>query len=122
MIDAALETIFETFAVDPQRIAIGGFSDGASYALSLGLTNGDLFGSVLAYSPGFMVPSRQVGRPRLFISHGREDNVLPIDRCSRRIVPMLEHAGYEVRYHEFSGGHVVPTAAVDDSIQLFLPA
>jgi predicted esterase len=34
--------------------------------------------------------------------------VLPIDRCSRRIVPALEEAGYDVSYHEFKGGHTVP--------------
>ncbi len=32
---------------------LGGFSDGASYALSLGLTNGDVFDSLIAFSPGF---------------------------------------------------------------------
>jgi poly(3-hydroxybutyrate) depolymerase len=42
--------------VDPQRICVSGFSDGASYALSLGLANGDLFTHVAAFSPGFMRP------------------------------------------------------------------
>jgi predicted esterase len=40
-----------------------GFSDGASYALSLGLANGDLFTHVLGFSPGFMRVPRHVGRP-----------------------------------------------------------
>jgi phospholipase/carboxylesterase len=35
-------------------VALGGFSDGASYALSLDLTNGDLFASLIAFSPGFI--------------------------------------------------------------------
>ncbi|HEX5441104.1 MAG TPA: phospholipase, partial [Ktedonobacterales bacterium] len=38
-IDGALASIFARYAVDVSRLAIGGFSDGASYALSLGLTN-----------------------------------------------------------------------------------
>jgi predicted esterase len=109
-IDRALECTFSRYAVDPARIAVGGYSDGASYALSLGITNGDLFTHVLAFSPGFMVPAGRRGRgaPRIFVSHGTHDGWLPIDRCSRRIVPQLEHAGYEVRYREFEGGHVVP--------------
>src|SRR4051794_39188708 len=53
MIDGALESTFNRYAVDPARIAVGGFSDGASYALSLGITNGDLYTHVLAFSPGF---------------------------------------------------------------------
>ena len=42
-IDRALAQIFNRNAIDPSKVAIAGFSDGASYALSVGLTNGDLF-------------------------------------------------------------------------------
>ena len=107
-IDRALEETFCHYSVDPARLAVGGFSDGASYALSLGINNGDLFTDVWAFSPGFMAPSESVGTPRFFISHGRRDRVLPIERCSRRIVPQLERAGYEVTYREFDGAHTVP--------------
>ena len=107
-IDRALGHAFSRCAVDPSRVALGGYSDGASYALSLGLANGDLFSHVLAFSPGFLASAGQRGSPRIFVSHGTQDGWLPIDSCSRRIVPQLERAGYEVRYHEFDGGHVVP--------------
>jgi predicted esterase len=106
-IDRALEHTFSRCAVDPSRVAVGGYSDGASYALSLGLANGDLFSHVLAFSPGFLAPTGQRGSPRIFVSHGTQDRWLPIDSCSRRIVPRLERAGYEVCYREFEGGHVV---------------
>jgi len=109
-IDRALEETFYRYAVDPTRIAVAGYSDGASCALSLGITNGDLFTHVLAFSPGIMTPARQRGSPRIFVSHGTRDRWLPIDRCSRTIVPRLERAGYSVRYREFEGGHVVPPA------------
>ena len=95
-------------AVDPARIGIGGFSDGASYALSLGVANGDLFTHVLAFSPGFIARAGQRGKPRVFISHGTKDEVLPIDRTSRSIVPDLERRGYDVTYREFNGPHTVP--------------
>src|SRR5215210_4741331 len=36
-IDRALEHSFSRCAVDPERVGVGGYSDGASYALSLGL-------------------------------------------------------------------------------------
>lgn len=107
-IDRALAQTFGRYAIDPKRIAVGGFSDGASYALSLGLTNGDLFTHIIAFSPGFMAPTRQQGRPRIFISHGTRDQVLPIGRCSRRLVPQLEGAGFDVLYREFDGAHTVP--------------
>ncbi|WP_228281970.1 alpha/beta hydrolase [Rubrobacter marinus] len=107
-IDGALERTFSRYAVDPARVAVAGFSDGASYALSLGITNGDLFRRVLALSPGFMAPAGRVGSPRFYVSHGTRDAVLPIERCSRTIVPRLERSGYGVRYREFDGGHEVP--------------
>lgn len=107
-IERALAQTFGRYAVDPQRIAAGGFSDGASYALSLGVTNGDLFTHVIAFSPGFMAPAGQKGSPRLFISHGTRDRVLPIERCSRRIVPQVRGAGYDVLYREFDGAHSIP--------------
>jgi phospholipase/carboxylesterase len=100
----------------PGNVAVGGFSDGASYALSLGLANGDVFDAVLAFSPGFAAPALQVGRPDIFVSHGRADRVLPIERCSRRLVPALRRAGYDVHYHEFDGGHVVPEPVVEDAL------
>ena len=87
--------------------------------LSLGITNGDLFTHVLAFSPGFMVPAGQRGSPRIFVSHGAHDGWLPIDRCSRRIVPQLERAGYEVRYREFEGGHVVPPEVASEATDWF---
>lgn len=120
MLDRALELVFRTYRVDPGRIAIAGFSDGASYALSVGVTNGELFTHVLAFSPGFMVPKNISGRPRIFVSHGRGDQVLPIDRCSRRIVPQLSGAGYAVDYREFDGGHVVPPEMVTAALEPFL--
>ena len=86
---------------------VGGFSDGASYALSLGITNGDLFTHVLAFSPGFVAPAGQTGAPRIFVSHGTRDGVLPIDRCSRSIVPELKRGGYDVLYREFDGEHSI---------------
>lgn len=120
-IDAALDTVSERCTIDPAHVAIGGFSDGASYALSVGLANGDLFTHVIAFSPGFMAPAVQVGAPRCYLSHGVRDSVLPIDRCSRRIVPTLERAGYDVRYREFDGSHALPTGVVREALEWFAP-
>ena len=108
LLDTLLDDVFAHCAVDPARVAIGGFSDGASYALSLGVMNGDLFTHVVVFSPGFMAPAGQRGTPRLFLSHGTRDGVLSVDSCSRRIVPQMRRLGYDLQYHEFDGGHTVP--------------
>ena len=119
-IDAALARAFSRVNVDPARVAIGGFSDGASYALSLGLTNGDLFSEIMAFSPGYIDAGALTGRPRVFDSHGTADNVLPIGQTSRRIVPWLQARGYEVNYVEFTGGHVLPLSIMGQALEWWL--
>lgn len=120
-IDAALRFTFDRCAIDPMRIALAGFSDGASYALSLGPSNGDLFTHIIAWSPGFSDPDEPiVGAPRVFISHGTQDNVLPLSGTRNGIVPMFEMDGYAVRYREFEGRHEMPDTVVSATMDWFL--
>jgi phospholipase/carboxylesterase len=115
LLDAALAHVLTLYPVVPGNLAISGFSDGASSAVSLGIANGDLFAHVLAWSPGFAAPRVQNGRPRFFVSHGTGDSVLPIGRCSRPLVASLRSAGYDVEYLEFDGPHMVPPEVVEAS-------
>lgn len=116
-IDRALREVFRTCRVDPARVFIEGFSDGASYALSLGLTNGDLFSRVIAFSPGFMRVKKAYGTPAVFVAHGTRDAILPIEDTSRRLVPSLRRIGYAVRFREFDGGHMVPPAIAREAVE-----
>ena len=116
-LDKALAKVFETVPIDRKRVAVGGFSDGASYAISLGLQNGDLFTHVAAFSPGFFVGNQRRGRPIFYISHGKRDEILPFDTTSRRIVPELEAANYSVRFKEFDGPHTVPAPIAREAFQ-----
>jgi predicted esterase len=118
-IDRVLEQTFDAYPVE--GCTIGGFSDGASYAICLGLTNGDLFDSVLAFSPGFAAPLVMHGKPQVLVTHGIHDRVLPIDRCSRRLVPRLRTLGYAVTYDEFAGGHEVPDPVLQRAVRWLLP-
>lgn len=116
-LNRALEFVFERLNVDATRVAIGGFSDGATYGLSVGLANGDLFPRIVANSPGFVVQAPQQGRPRLFFSHGTADQVLPIDQCSRVIVPRLRSMGYDVTFREFEGRHELPPEIANEAMR-----
>jgi predicted esterase len=118
-IDQQLTRLFERCLVDPHHIAVAGFSDGASYAVSLGLINGDLFTHIMAYSPGFIIPGMRHGQPRVFIAHGTHDHILPIDRCGRRIANELDAAGYAVDFNEFDGDHMIRPEMVDRSMTWF---
>lgn len=104
-IDEALKKAFAQFAIDPARIAVTGFSDGASYALSLAVYNPELFGAVLAFSPGGIVEPPAGPRSRIFISHGDKDRVIPIETTTHGIGPGLRQIGFEVEVEVFDGGH-----------------
>jgi len=122
-LDDALAHTFDRVRVDPARIVLGGFSDGASYALSLGVANGDLFSHLIAYSPGFMSPGRPLtGRPPIFVSHGRQDSILPFAYTRDNLVPSLERSGYDVTFHPFEGDHGVPSDVSETALSWFLGA
>jgi predicted esterase len=121
LVDQALTKAFELRRVDSHKIAVCGFSDGASVALGLGISNGDLFGHVIAFSAGF-VPSgaEQTGKPRIFLSHGTRDEILPIDSCGRRLAKEFKRDGYDVTFREFDGPHGVPPEIARAGIEWFL--
>ena len=119
-IDRALALAFSECRIDANRIALGGFSDGATYALSLGITNANLFKSIVAFSPGTVRPAAKTGKPRIFITHGTNDTVLPIDVSSREIVDALKEKEYPVTYEEFEGGHTIPRERAMRAIEWLL--
>ena len=113
---AMQQTTFQ-YSIDRQRIFVGGFSDGASFSLSLGISYGDTFQRVYAGSPGVMQPIEANGKPPIFISHGTEDQTMPIDVTSRTFVPRLKALGYDVTYREYQGRHQLPPAILREAIE-----
>lgn len=120
-LEEALRFTFDRWRIDPRRVALAGFSDGASFTLSVGVSNGDLFSSLIAHSPGFFAPDDPlVGSPRVYISHGRQDDILPVTRSRDAFVPRFREAGYDVTYEEFDGRHEVPPEIAESSLDWFL--
>ena len=108
VLQRVMKTVQTRCTVDRTRIWLGGFSDGGSFSLSLGISYGDVFKRVYAGSPGVMQPMAANGKPRIFISHGTSDQTMPIDDTSRRFVPRLKRLGYDVTYREYAGRHQLP--------------
>ena len=119
-IDQALRFTFASVPVDPSHVILGGFSAGGIMVLSLGPSNGDLFGWILAFSPVGIDVAGWVGKPKFFIAHGTLDPVVNIGMSSRAIVPALRNAGASVVYREFEGPHVVPDFALQEGLTLAL--
>lgn len=122
-IDWALAQAFGRCNIDPAIMALCGFSDGATYSLSLGLSNGDLFGRLIAFAPGFYQPGRQlIGKPEIWIAHGYDDQVFNEDYTATEIVEELRDDDYVVDYTPFEGGHEVPAEISDAALDWFVGA
>ncbi len=106
--------------LDPAHVALGGISDGAGYALSMGLAYGDTFNHLIVFMGGQMVPFRNQGKPKIFLAHGIDDTQMPIDKTARKYVPQLKAEGYDVTYHEYKGGHRVPPTEIREAFKWFL--
>jgi phospholipase/carboxylesterase len=119
-VNLALAEAYGRCTIDRGRLAVGGFSDGATYALTLGVSNGDLFPAVMALSPGGIVAGEQRGAPRFFVSHGTLDTVLPIARAGDAVVEKLRDAGYRVTYRRFRGGHEASPETSAAAVRWFL--
>ena len=104
-----------------RRIAVGGFSDGATYALTLAVSNGDLFPAVMALSPGGR-SSRRAGR-RSPASSSRTARSTACCRSRSPATPscrQLRTAGYPVTYRRFRGGHEASLATSTAAMRWFL--
>ncbi|MGN5476140.1 alpha/beta hydrolase [Cupriavidus basilensis] len=116
----ALAAVTSRYRVRRDQLAFAGFSDGASYALSIGITNGDIASHVIAFSGGFMSVFVQEGTPKVFIAHGLADEQLPVQSSGRNNAARLKAAGYDVEYVEFDGPHVIQPDIVGQAIRFFL--
>ncbi|HEV7585004.1 MAG TPA: phospholipase [Solirubrobacteraceae bacterium] len=115
------DELWERTGIPPERTVLGGFSMGTvmSYALGLGAERPAPAG-ILAFS-GF-IPSVEgweaqlEGREatRVFIAHGRRDQVIEVD-FAQRARRQLEAGGLAVEYHESEAGHHIDPRQIPDA-------
>lgn len=119
-LDAGLAEVAARFTLDPAHLAFAGHSDGGSYSLSTGLSNGRVVTHILAFSAGFMTVLAQEGSPKVFIAHGQQDTQTPIDTAGRSHAARLRPAGYELTYVEHGGPHASQPDMVQLGVNYFL--
>ena len=73
-LEKGLEEVASRYNIDKNHFGFCGFSDGASYSLSIGLSNGEIVSHVIALSGGFMNLYVPRGKPLVFIAHSPEEN------------------------------------------------
>ena len=118
-VDRAIQTVFDHFAVDPRHVAASGFSDGGTYALSIGLVNGDFFSDILAFSPINYNAPNAIGTPRIFFCNGNKDPGA-IFTNTTSMARQLKADGYDVQLYEFDGGHWMDEDGVKKAMTRFM--
>lgn len=89
----------------PERVALGGFSQGAVMTHALGLGRGRPRPAALLVFSGFIPqvegwePGLEPPFPRIGIAHGTYDQVIPVE-YGRRARDVLEAAGADVLFRE----------------------
>lgn len=121
-LDSALAHVASRFLLDPTRLIFAGHSDGGSYALSIGLANGDRVSHLVISSAGFLAPLMQAGAPRIFLSHGLRDEQIPIARSAHVHAARLRQAGYDVTFVDYDGPHAWQPSVVARAVAFMLEA
>jgi len=117
-LDAFLAAAQRRYPVNPDRLAVLGFSQGGAMAYALALRHGRALAAVAAlstwYAPGLsaMGSASLAGLPVL-VQHGTRDELINVSR-GRDSVEALRAAGADVRYREYDMGHEISAASLRD--------
>jgi hypothetical protein len=111
-LEYAYALVFRRYPVDPAGVALLGYSDGASYALSVGLSNPGLFSAVMGWAAGFkLIDPRGPGsapHPRVLLEYGTHDQLFPFERIALPMKADLEKLGYPLTFRVDQGGRHWP--------------
>ena len=115
-LEYAWELIYRRYPIDAEKQAVVGYSDGASYALSLALSNPGFFDAALCWAAGFAMMDRNaVGaenrRTRFYLEYGTADELFPFEQIALPMRENLEQAGYEVEFSVDEGGRHWPSGS-----------
>ena len=110
---ALLEAVSRSTGLAPDRIVVGGFSQGAMLATDVALRQEEAPASLVALSGTLLCAAEwqracaQRSRLPVFVSHGHQDPLLSFDDAEA-LVAMFRDAGLAVQFEAFRGGHEIP--------------
>ena len=122
LIAQAVQAAAAQLGVPPERIVVGGFSQGGIMSLSLLLTRPDLLHAAMVMHSRLLpevlpllAPTAQLRGRELWVSHGTEDAVIALEQAhhTRDVVGPLPIA---LTYREFPGGHELRPAELREAM------
>jgi hypothetical protein len=120
-LEYAYDLIYRRFPIDALQQSLIGYSDGASYALSVGLCNASMFSSLMVWAAGFLVldpPTAEAfgrhpgspPRPRVYLEYGTHDELFDFQQVALPMRENLEKAGLDVTFSVDEGGRHWPSS------------
>ncbi len=113
-LEFAYDLIYRRYPIDERRQALVGYSDGASYALSIGLSNPRIVRAVMAWAAGFVAYDNTFvtdddPKPELLLEYGTHDELFSFEQVALPMRASLEAAGYRVEFRVDEGGRHWPS-------------
>ncbi len=109
----AVQSAAEQLGIPPERVVVGGFSQGGIMALSLLLTKPALMQAAMVWHSRLLqqvvplsAPADAMRGKQLWLSHGTHDNVIPLAHA-HAIAHHMAPLPVTVSYHEFPSAHEI---------------
>lgn len=109
----AVQSVAEQLGIPPERVVVGGFSQGGIMALSLLLTQPALMQAAMVWHSRLLqqvvpltAPADALRGKHLWLSHGTHDNVIPLAHA-QAIAHHMAPLPVTVAYHEFPSAHEI---------------
>lgn len=107
----------DSYDLDPDRMGLLGFSQGAITSLSALIERPERYSWVVALH-GYLAASHEeraenaAGKP-VFVGAGESDQIIPVDRAERA-ASLLREAGADVRFERYRVGHGTTPEEIED--------
>jgi phospholipase/carboxylesterase len=115
-LEYAYDLIYRRYPIDPARQVLIGYSDGASYGLSLAISNPGIFDAALCWAAGFaMYDGSRVkpedAKPSVYLEYGTHDEIFSFEQVAKPMHQNLASAGYRVEFSVDEGGRHWPSGS-----------
>lgn len=123
LLEQTCQQACEQLQIPPERVVLGGFSQGGIMSLSVLLTQPALLRAVLVWHSRLLpqiaareVDAAQLAEHKAWVSHGTEDDVIPLAQA-HAIRSHLQTTPLELSYHEYPCRHQLHPQELRESMQ-----
>ncbi len=116
-------SMIDRYQANPEKVYVAGFSQGSILSLGLALRHPDIFKAGMCWSGQLydefktnLTKFNPKEGPKLFVSHGNNDNVLPAKHV-KADVEYLKSLGYQVTERYYDSGHTISQENYNDIVQ-----